>query len=971
MKLVYSTILMVILLISKTITAIASPAYPGLIKMTQPDGTTISLYLKGDEKVHWMESEDGYSLLYDNNKTIVYAISDEKGGMIPSSVVAEDISMRSSPIKTFLKEIPQKLSYSTAQVNTLKSIWEIASNSSGTGSGLFRATIGEARAICALVDFPNREFVKTKEDFNNLMNQAGYSASGAMGSVSDYYKENSYGKLNFVITVAGPYRLSKNWEYYGENDNDGNEIAERVQEFATEAARLTFNDPNINPADYDNDNDGFIDSFHIIYAGYGEEAGGGANAIWAHKYGFPTISFGNKRLNVYSCSPELRGGSGNNITNIGVICHELCHVFGAPDFYDADGDGSGGNFSGTGNWDLMANGSWNNNGISPAHINMYQKIKFGWVNPEVLNQPQIISNMPNSAMNAVAYRYDTSTPGEYFVLENRQRIGFDRSIPGTGLLIYHVSITDADIRNNTVNIRHPQKMYPVCASANTNPTGTPSSYGSINSSGCPFPGTSNNTSFTDYTVPAATSWNGANTVKPLTEIQEQNNTISFRFSMPDAEPVTNLQAIVENQTVKLSWNKPSEDVTAYNIYRNNLLIIKLMGNNSTSYSQINVSSGDYNYCVTASYNNKESTPVCREVRINSQIDGNYQSVRNLEVQNINNGKDIELNWQSPFVSDWITYCGNLRTWSYYPTSSNQFVSAVRFSTEDLRNFQGSKLTKVRFSLHNTQCKHTIQVWLADIEYFPSGDPIVNQEVSNPRTPNNNFEVTLNSPVPLASNKELWIGIKYELSPLDYVAGIDYGPKVPDRNFYFLDNNWGALSNQDNFNWFIFGYLQFDDNLINAPEDNWLRSTTATATNYIIYRDNNEIARTNQPHYVDLEPSFGSHIYCVAIAYDDGKESEPVCIEAFSSNYTSIIPANNFGEEINIYPNPVQRGETLVIHCDPQLGSTLSFYNISGQLIQQEQITGGVLHKKMDFEPGIYLLQIKNNSNTFIRKIIIK
>ena len=975
MKFFLSIHLIALLLICRSLPAIAVPAYPGLIKMEQPDGSTISIYLKGDEKVHWMESEDGYSLLYDNNRTIVYAISDETGNMIPSPVVARDISFRSVSDQIFLKKIPKKLSYSTAQINTLRSIWNITQDYSNTGSSQLRASVGDARAICALVDFPDKQFVKTKEEFNNLMNQAGYSVSGSKGSVNDYFKENSYGKLNLIITVAGPYTLSKNWQYYGENGEDNHDIPGRVQEFAMEAARLTFTDKTINPADYDNDNDGFIDGFHIIYAGFGEEAGGGSNpdCIWAHAYSFSTITFGNKKLNVYSCSPELRGVSGNNITHIGVICHEMCHVFGSPDFYDTVDKGIGKNFNGTGKWDIMAEGSWNSDGACPAHINMYQKIQYGWVTPVVLTQPQIISSMANSAQNPVAYRYDTSTPREYYILENRQKKGFDQSIPGNGLLIYHVSVTDADIRNNNVNSRHPQKVYPVCASASSNPTGTPSSYGNINSSGCPFPGSSGNKSFTDYTIPSATAWNGSNTVKPITEISVQNEIVSFRFLMPDAEPVINCQAIVENQnTVKISWNKPSEDVTGYNIYRNNLLLIKLIGKNNTSYTQYNVIAGNHNYCVTALYNNKESAPVCKEVKINnSSIDSNAPVVQKLNARNINGDKDIELRWQSPFVNDWMTHAGTLNGWCFYATSSNQFVSVARFSTDDLLKFHGSKLTKVRFSIYNTNCKHTLQVWIKDPLASVPGDPIINQPVINPSNPNNNFEITLNSPVILTSDKELWIGIKYELNPLQVVAGYDAGPMLQNRNFIFMDNKWYNVSAKDDFNWFISGYLQFDDNFLKASESDWLRSSNALATNYVIYRNNQKIATTTQPVYVDLKPAFGNHIYCVSIAYDNGKESESVCVEATSTNNTSLVTVNNKDEEINIYPNPVKKGENLTILFDSQTVSTFSLYTTSGILIHQESINQPVYHKKMDFEPGIYLINIVNNEKTFTQRIIIR
>ena len=50
----------------------AVPAEPWAVEKVQPDGTKISIYLKGDEKVNWMESEDGYSLMYDAQQYVVY-----------------------------------------------------------------------------------------------------------------------------------------------------------------------------------------------------------------------------------------------------------------------------------------------------------------------------------------------------------------------------------------------------------------------------------------------------------------------------------------------------------------------------------------------------------------------------------------------------------------------------------------------------------------------------------------------------------------------------------------------------------------------------------------------------------------------------------------------------------------------------------------------------------------------------------
>lgn len=394
---------------------VAVPAYPGLVKLLQPDGEEVTVYMRGDEKVHWMESPDGYSLLYDKDKRIVFAATGETGNMIPSSIVYRDALLRSS-IDTQLADIPKRLRYSASQVSMLKEIWNVTKSSMERAAP--KAATGTVHAICPLVQFPDRLFSKTKEEFDQLMNQAGYAADGARGSVRDFYYENSYGQMNLTVTVAGPYTATRDLSYYGANESGNHMNVYHMIELAKEVAAYTFNLPGIDPAGYDNDNDGYIDAFHFIFAGYGEEAGGNPNAVWSHELsGFtPSFTVGNKELDRYSCSPELRGSTGNNIARIGVICHEMGHIFGLPDFYDADAGESGGNYTGTGTWDLMARGSWNgagNDGSSPAHINMYAKIQLGWVAPEVLDSPRDITGMPNSAKNPVAYVINTPVSGEY------------------------------------------------------------------------------------------------------------------------------------------------------------------------------------------------------------------------------------------------------------------------------------------------------------------------------------------------------------------------------------------------------------------------------------------------------------------------------------------------------------------------------------------------------------------------------
>ncbi|GHT44805.1 hypothetical protein AGMMS49965_21120 [Bacteroidia bacterium] len=552
------SLISVFLLTMAVRTAFAVPAVPWLIEKQLPDGSSVSFYLKGDEKVNWMESPDGYTLLYNDQKEIVYAEQDNYGDLVPSGIAYA----ASGGLRAAAKDLPFKkgLRYSKNQVATLQQIWEIGNPAPAPA---LRATTsseakGDKKALCLLVGFPDRPFKKTKAQFENLMNQVGYSAGTAQGSVKDFYRENSYGQMDLTVTVAGPFTATNAAATYA--DKSGSAAGTLAREILRKA------DATVNFSDFAYL--GKVETFHFIYAGYGAEAGAPEDKyIWAHKSAIMPITLDGVVIVDYSCSPELRGTSGTTITTIGPICHELCHVFGAPDYYDTDAN-VGGQYSGAGQWDLMASGNWNRSGDVPAHINMYQKILFGWVNPIELTGNQTISNMPNSVENARAYTYTAHSNGELYVLENRQQTGFDAYVPGHGLLIWHVhrDALAGTIGDDKVNASHPQQFYPVVASSSTAiPNSTPSSYGDINSAGTPFPGSSRKTVFSDTSIPQAFSWTGLTGIgKSLSDIAETaNGQISFKFAMQQAggtaiyaNPPRNLELSNSNNTVNLTWLSP-------------------------------------------------------------------------------------------------------------------------------------------------------------------------------------------------------------------------------------------------------------------------------------------------------------------------------------------------------------------------------------------------------------------------------
>ena len=532
--------------------SLAVTAYPYPVQITQRDGTKLTVILQGDEKVKWAKTLDDYALVFNGQGVYEYAKLDASGDMVPSGVKARDIMERTPAELSLLTKTQKNLIYSPSQVSIMKQVW---SNLKSGGPELAFPTTGSRKLICILMGFTDKAFTKTKLEFQNLFNQVGYVVDGATGSVKDFFTEASYNQFNLTVDVAGPFTASKTHAYYGTNvgGTEGND--EYPQQLVTEA--VTLADPTVNFADYDNDGNGWVDGVYVIFAGYGEEAGGDPNCIWSHAWGIPTVVLDGKSISSYSCSPELRNASGSGLTRIGVICHEFGHVLGAPDFYDTNYT-TGGSYAGTGYWDLQASGSWNGSlgdGATPAQPNPYTKAYvYGWISVTTLTAQTTVT-LANAAQNSTSfYRINTATSGEYYLLENRQKVGFDSWIPGHGLLIYHVS---KDLTG--MNTTFPQKMYPVCATAGVEPGSTPASYGAINGDGCPFPGTGLKTAFTDATLPSQKSWAGELTNKPVTSITENNTaktiTFCFRGCVTSSDPGIFTSSSSSESQIDLLWTK--------------------------------------------------------------------------------------------------------------------------------------------------------------------------------------------------------------------------------------------------------------------------------------------------------------------------------------------------------------------------------------------------------------------------------
>ena len=394
------------------------------------------------------------------------------------------------------------------------------------------ATTGKHRGLVILIEFKDEKLATpdAQKAFDRFFNEEGYNENGNAGSVRDYFLKQSYGQLEINFDVVGPYACNGSLEHYGAPE--GKEADVRPTEMVMEAIDAAAKEIDFTP--YDWDDDGEVDQIFLICAGYDQAEGADAKYIWPHEWKLSaqgiSRTYNGKILNTYGVSTELWGNKNSNpektMAGIGTACHEFSHCLGLPDMYDT----SGNNF-GMGSWDVMCQGNYNNDSHTPAGYTAYERWFSGWLEPTELKAMTRISGMKPIATDPECYvLYNDADHDEFYLLESRQKVEFDKAVPGHGLLVVHVDYSAPSWKSNAVNT-DPKRQRVTIIPAD----GTASYY---NQAGDAFPGTVNNTSLTNYTEPAATLYrenvDGRLLLsKPIDNITENEGLISFVACRPE------------------------------------------------------------------------------------------------------------------------------------------------------------------------------------------------------------------------------------------------------------------------------------------------------------------------------------------------------------------------------------------------------------------------------------------------------
>lgn len=395
----------------------AVPAKRGVwCSLSLVDGTEVKAQLVGDEFLHYYVSEDGTKYVQDESTGLYRKMTDE--------VTAQ----RRAAVRRAQAQGRQKRMLRKAQA-----------------SNVFQGT---KKGLIILVQFTDSKF-KSGHDlalYERIANDENYSGNNFRGSIKDYFKAQSHGQFELDFDVAGICQLQHPYAYYGKNNSQEEDV--KPGQMVAEAC-LWAHEQGIDFSKYDWDGDGEVDQVFVLYAGHGEASyDKDPNTIWPHMYYLSASDYGKPlsldgvTVDTYACSSELNGDG--NLDGIGTFCHEFSHCMGFPDLYDTSYAG----WFGMGDFDLMCSGSYNGDSKCPAGYSAYEKAECGWLTlKDMTNIEQETSIVGVQPMSADGDAYIIKNKGhkdEYYILENRQKTGWDSYLPASGLMITHVDY-DADI----------------------------------------------------------------------------------------------------------------------------------------------------------------------------------------------------------------------------------------------------------------------------------------------------------------------------------------------------------------------------------------------------------------------------------------------------------------------------------------------------------------------------------------------
>lgn len=544
-------------------------AYPYPITVSQPDGTELTIISHGDEHYNYVTTADG-ALLVQKGRHYFIAQTDSEGRLSSTGLLAHNPALRTAQEKAAIAAQNQSLHASLAAAR-IRAARPAAARAASVPDLPHTGTL---RVLVVLAQFSDVKYTVNEplKAFDELLNWKPTDAATSMtdygnhntsnqGSVVQYFESMSGDQFHPVFDVAGIVTLDHDIAYYGEDERTDLLIPD-VCKKAKDVLGTDF-------TQYDADGDGFVDLVYVCCAGYSQAWGNDTKYVWP-KSGWRTFSetFDGKQIKRYGLSTELCGVEGQQtgyIDGIGVFCHEFSHCLGLPDFYSTSSDTEckTADNQAMQEWSILDAGAYVGNGYRPTAYTAWERAELGWFELTDLTESQTSLTLSTIDAGGKAYRIkNPANAQEYFVLQNIQKTGWNRSQRGHGLLVYHVDY-NADIFNvmqNTVNatLGHP-RMTVVPADGllmnNNN-----SKYQDLENlaqtyraqeAGDVFPGTESVSAWTAESGLPNSSWfTGESAIGfSLTNITEdtEQQTVSFSYTAPTSDGIDGIEADTDRE----------------------------------------------------------------------------------------------------------------------------------------------------------------------------------------------------------------------------------------------------------------------------------------------------------------------------------------------------------------------------------------------------------------------------------------
>jgi M6 family metalloprotease-like protein len=493
----------------------AAPRNPGVPvdpfphRVTQPDGTVVTVRAWGDSQTGGYQTRGGYAVTKDAAGVWRYVVRVGPTGR----AVASSLEVGKASPPAAARGVRRQVVARTATP-------ALVERSPGTGTGT-------QPGLVILVSFADQPSLGTTED---QWSQAFFGPSG----VSGYYTQNSFGKLALTPAaesggvanngVVGWLQLP--YDHPDFKDDFSNPAEVKLAVDAIKAAN-----PYVDYGSFDGDHNGVLSpsELHVtvIVAGYETSYGGDldtcGNSVWGHQGGLyaaaPRVDgtvvnrAGGTMFGEYMCAGFDSPG---HMSTMGIMAHEMGHDLGFPDLYDIDYSSAG-----ISRWSLMSGGSWNYvgtaaHGTTPAGLDAFSKSYQGWITPVPIEGQVDNAPLPASATSPTAYRLLANPKGvdwkfeshkgtgEYYLVENRQLVGYDAGLPACGVIVYHVD--ESVRRSNKANADDVHRLLDVVEADGSTSMDT---YPYPGGPGDVFPGSSGHVDFNDGTSPSAVLYSGA------------------------------------------------------------------------------------------------------------------------------------------------------------------------------------------------------------------------------------------------------------------------------------------------------------------------------------------------------------------------------------------------------------------------------------------------------------------------------